>query len=123
MAKPIQLFPTKDGATRSPQFTVKCGEYATLSGFDLCPGTCVRIAKVHEDKCRCEFSEKPFCVAGGQVGLDDCSSEAYIPLPGTYVAYLCVDEGVELDDEFRVYADVCTNVENLQVVATAMIGE
>ena len=118
----IKLFPRKNGNLRSCTFDVKCGEYAKLSGYGLCPGVCVRINQVHENKCLCEYSEKPYCVAGGQVGLDDSCSDAVIPMPGTYVAYICVSEEAELDDDFRVYADVCTNLENLQAVVTATSG-
>lgn len=118
----MKILPRKDGNLRSRTFDIRCGEYAQITGYSLCPGVCVKFSRVHEDRCNCEYNEKPYCVAGGQVGIDSCSTNAIIPMPGTYVAYLCIDEGVELDDDFCVYADVCTNVENLQAVVTAMSG-
>lgn len=117
-----KLLPRNNGNLRSCTFEVGCGEYGLITGYGLCPGMCVKFNVVHEDRCRCIHNEKPYCVAGGQIGIDACSSNAAIPMPGTYVAYLCLEEGVEIPDDFCVYANVCTNVENLQAVTTATVG-
>lgn len=125
----ITLFPQKQKydcktgekvlSTRSGVIRVKCGEYVKLKAYGLCPGMCIKISEVYEDKCKCEYFECPYCVAGGQIGVDaDCPSAA-IPMPGCYVAYLCVEEDVELPEEWKVVAEVCDHVENLQVVMTA----
>ena len=117
----LRVFPRTREQTRSVEFQVAPGEYGKLTGYNVCPGVCVRINQVHENRCNCEYKEKPYCIAGKQIGLTACG-DAILPMPGVYVAYLCVDEGVELDDDFCVYFESCTNVENLQVAVMAALG-
>ena len=111
--KARKLFPRKSGSLRSGTFTVGCGEYAKITAYDLC-GVCIRVSEVHEDKCACEYSEKPYCLNGRQLGLDEKCSQLIIPMPGCYVLYVCEDDG-NIDDA-TVYLDICTNIENVQAV-------
>jgi hypothetical protein len=103
------------------KFEVKCGCYVKLSGYGLCPGICLRINQIHEDKCNCIYDEKPYCLFGEQLGMDSNCTETVIPMPGCYVAYLCIDEDVEWDvDDFAIYMDTCKDLENLQTVLMAL---
>ena len=103
------------------KFEVKCGSYAKLSGYGLCPGVCLKINQIHEDKCRCIYDEKPYCLFGEQLGMDSNCTETIIPMPGCYVAYLCISEDLDWDvDDFAIYLDHCTDLENLQTVLMAL---
>jgi hypothetical protein len=53
--------------------------------------------------------------------MDSNCTETVIPMPGCYVAYLCIDEDVEWDvDDFAIYMDTCKDLENLQTVLMAL---
>ena len=97
------------------KFEVKCGSYAKFSGYGLCPGICIRVNQIHEDKCKCIYDEKPYCLFGEQSGLDANCTEMVIPMPGCYVAYICAEDEWDPED-FAVYMDTCTDLENLQTV-------
>lgn len=113
----MKLFPRKNGSLRSKEFSVPKGGYAQLDGYDLC-GVCVQIFQVHQDKCKCEYEEKPYCVLGKHVGIDENCTTAIIPMPGCYVAYVCEDDG-SIEDA-AVYLEVCKDgISNLQTVVSA----
>ena len=114
-----KLFPNNKGNLRSKTFCVGNGQFARLTGYDLCPGICMRISKVHENPCICLHHEKPYCIAGGQVGLDANCSDAVIPEKGDYVAYLCVADDVEIPEDFCIFLDICEDLDNLKVVIAA----
>lgn len=119
MSKAYKILPHNYQNLRA-RFEVKCGEYAKITSYGLCDGICVKINQIHEDKCRCIYDEKPFCLLGSQVGIDDSCPDAVIPMPGCYVAYFCIEEGLDWDlDDFAIYLDVCKDLDNLQAVLTA----
>ena len=119
MSKPHILL-AASGSLRSKKFEIRDGEYATLSGHGLCPGMCVKISEVIEDKCRCIYDEKPFCIFGNQVGLDQDCTTAVIPMPGCYIAYVCLDDGLDpIDLDYAIYLNVGKDLQNLQVVVSA----
>lgn len=121
MSKAYQILPNK----LCPEdlrfkFDVECGCYAKLSGYGLCPGICLKINQIHEDKCRCIYDEKPYCLCGSQLGMDETCQEVIIPMPGCYVAYLCIEENVEWEvDDFAIYLDKCKDLQNVQTVLMA----
>lgn len=121
---PITLFNSCDDLCRrrvSQKMRIGCGEYMKLTGYCLPEGVCIKINEVFEDVCKCLYFEQPYCVAGGQVGLDCDNPRASIPMPGCYIAEICLpDPCIEFDDEFIVIAEKCTNVENLTTVIHAM---
>ena len=114
----FKLFPRPCGQLRSKPFTVRCGEYAKVTAYDLCPGACIRFSEVHEDACKCEYNERPFCLNKTQVGIDAQCTQAVIPMPGCYVAYVCEDEEGDFEDA-TIYVDICTHLENVQTVIAA----
>jgi len=112
--------PPKDGGRRSKAFDVCDGEYALLTGYGLCPGMCVKLIQVHEDKCRCIYEEKPYCISGEQVGLDHKCTTAVLPMPGCYIAEVCTSKDLDLMDlDYSIYLNVGKDLQNLQVVVSA----
>ena len=119
MSKAHILLPSGQNS-RSKKFEIRDGEYATLSGHGLCPGMCVRIVEVVEDKCRCIYDEKPFCISGKQVGLDQKCTSAVIPMPGCYIAEVCIGKDLDPTDlDYAIYLNVGKDLQNLQVVVSA----
>lgn len=125
MSKAYKILPNEQcPEDLSHKFEVKCGQYAQLSAYGLCPGVCVKVDQLHEDKCRCIWDRKPYCLFGEQIGMDSECTEAIIPMPGCYVAYLCIDENVDWDvEDFAIYLtppEECTDLQNLQTVLMAL---
>lgn len=85
-----------------------------VEGFCIPDDVCIKFWKIIEDKCKCEYLEKPFCVAGSQVGIDDECPTALLTMPGCYVAYLC-GECLEFEEDFIVKAETIKCLDNLSV--------
>ena len=119
MSKPHILMPSGQNR-RSKKFEICDGEYGQLSGYGLCPGMCLNVIEVVEDKCRCIYEEKPLCIVGKQVGLDAKCTTAIIPMPGCYIIELCVSKDLDLIDlDYAIYLNVGKDLQNLQVVVSA----
>ena len=92
------------------------GEYAKVTSYGLC-GVCVRVNQIHQDACGCEYNEKPFCLHGSQLGIDEDCPDMIIPMPGCYVLNVCEDDGVI--EDACVYVEICDHIENPQLVVAA----
>lgn len=117
--KSYKVFPrtgpcAKDAPLRSKEFTVCPGEYALISGYDMC-GICVKVYQVHQTECSCEYSQRPYCVNGTQVGLGEDCPTAMIPMPGCYVLEVCEDEDASIEDAC-VYLEINKQLENPQLL-------
>jgi len=106
----VTLFPKKNGATRSQNIHVKCGEMVMVEGYGCMDDVCVEFYKVDSDPCSCLYEEKPFCIKGKHVGLGGACTTALLTMPGCYVAYIC-GEG----DDFTVRAETLKCLDNLSV--------
>lgn len=116
----FKLFPRKDCAARSCEFTINAGEAALLSAFDIPCGYCVSVNKVEGNRCRCEHFEKEHCQLGYSTGVDECVTESAIVMPGKYVAILtyagCPEEE-DVDRDWAVYVQVGNMHDNLQTLS------
>lgn len=110
----VHLFPRKDCNSRSQKIHVACGEFVMVEGYGLPKGICIEFNKIDEDPCKCEYSEKPFCVGGSQVGLGGSCTTALLTMPGCYVAYMCGPSD-NFGEDFRVRAEKIKCLDNLAV--------
>lgn len=75
---------------------------------------CIKVWKVDEDKCKCDYFEKPFCINGSQLGMDEHCTTTLLTMPGCYVAYICGDMDC-LGEDFKVRVERVKCLDNLAV--------